>query len=416
VRLLRLCLCKHLKKGLESLPKRNGELGGQSQLRSKCSSDHGFGIRCRSTGTHCLKFSHGQALHGGRCGVWCVQRPWRHGRDGSPIGSIRPARNNVLANMATNVAFHPLYVIVPAYVADRVALPLGQAARCAHSAQLSSRPRPRDERRKSKPLALAPRTRSTLYPIITAAFTCSGMISMMMRCTPRHVGMAVAAPVPLRRVATVVSPSRRATSPMVVGEGTTKRVDGPPANLQELEASLTELRKAHPGAIIERYLDRVPRIADDVLLCAGAAVVGDVRLAEGASVWYGSVLRGDMNFIEIGAHSNIQDGTVVHLGDNNPTVIAEHVVVGHRAVLHGCTIERHCLIGMQATVLDGATIGEGSIVGAGAIVSAGAIIPPLSLVLGVPGKVVKTLPAEKANTHRMLAEKYARLAHNYRHG
>ena len=133
--MLRLCLCKHLKKGLESLPKRNGELRGQSQLRSKCSSDHGFGIRCRSTGTHCLKFSHGQALHGGWCGVWCVQRPWRHGRDGSPIGSIRPARNNVLANMATNVAFHPLYVIVPAYVADRVALPLGQAARCAHSAQ-----------------------------------------------------------------------------------------------------------------------------------------------------------------------------------------------------------------------------------------------------------------------------------------
>lgn len=203
---------------------------------------------------------------------------------------------------------------------------------------------------------------------------------------------------------------------MVVGEGTTKQVDGPPSNLQDLESALEKLRRAHPGAIIERYLDRVPRIADDALLCTGSAIIGDVRVGEGASVWYASVLRGDMNYIEIGAHSNIQDGTVVHLGDSDPTIIAEHVVVGHRAVLHGCTIERHCLIGMQATVLDGATVGEGSIVGAGAIVSAGAIIPPMSLVLGVPGKVVKTLPVEKADTNRMLAEKYSRLAYNYRRG
>ena len=212
------------------------------------------------------------------------------------------------------------------------------------------------------------------------------------------------------------SPVRRPTKPMVVGEGTTQRVHARPANLGELEAELGRLREAHPGAIVGRYLDRIPKIADDALVCAGAAVVGDVRIAEGASVWYGCVLRGDMNYIEIGAHSNIQDGTVVHLGDNDATIVAEHVVVGHRAVLHGCTIEKHCLIGMQATVLDGATIGAGSIVGAGAIVSAGAVIPPLSLVLGVPAKVVKTLPPEKEDAHRMLAEKYARLAHNYRNG
>jgi carbonic anhydrase/acetyltransferase-like protein (isoleucine patch superfamily) len=120
--------------------------------------------------------------------------------------------------------------------------------------------------------------------------------------------------------------------------------------------------------------------------------------------------------IAIGAHSNIQDGTVIHLGDNDATVIGEHVVVGHRAVLHGCTIERCCLIGMQATVLDGAVVGEGSIIGAGAIVSAGSVIPPHSLVLGVPGKVVKELPPEKSQAHKMLAEKYARLAHNYQRG
>lgn len=210
--------------------------------------------------------------------------------------------------------------------------------------------------------------------------------------------------------------ARRPTTPMVVGEGTVPRVYAQPAHVYSLERALTELRLQHPGAIIERYLDRVPSIADDALVCTGAAVVGDVRIAEGASVWYGCVLRGDMNYIELGAHSNVQDGTVVHLGDNDPTVVGEHAVVGHRAVLHGCTIEPHCLIGMQATVLDGAVIGRGSIVGAGCIVPAGTLVPPNSLVLGLPGKVVKTLDPSKEDHHRKLAEKYSRLAHNYRVG
>ena len=212
------------------------------------------------------------------------------------------------------------------------------------------------------------------------------------------------------------SPVRKAVNTMVVDGGTTPRVQSKPCNLAALDAALSELRAKHPGAIFDRYLERMPSVADDALVCAGAAVVGDVRIAEGASVWYNCVLRGDMNYIELGAYSNIQDGTVVHLGDNDPTVVAEHVVVGHRAVLHGCTIERHSLIGMQATVLDGAVIGQGSIVGAGAIVAAGAVIPPNSLVLGVPGKVVKTLPVDKEDAHRKLAEKYSRLAHNYRVG
>lgn len=212
------------------------------------------------------------------------------------------------------------------------------------------------------------------------------------------------------------APVRRATKPMVVGEHTVVRVHAPPANVAALSAALEQLRGRHPGAIIERYLNRLPAVAADALICAGATVVGDVRIGEGASVWYGAVLRGDMNYIELGAHSNVQDGTVIHLGDNDPTIIGEHVVVGHRAVLHGCTIEPHCLIGMQATVLDGAVIGRGSIVGAGAIVSAGAVIPPASLVLGVPAKVVKSLPPEKEEAHRMLAQKYARLAQNYREG
>ena len=113
---------------------------------------------------------------------------------------------------------------------------------------------------------------------------------------------------------------RKAVKTMVVDGGTTPRVHSKPENLAALDAKLADLRAKHPGAIFDRYLDRTPSVADDALICAGAAVVGDVRIAEGASVWFGCVLRGDMNYIEIGAHSNIQDGTVVHLGDNDPGV------------------------------------------------------------------------------------------------
>ena len=210
------------------------------------------------------------------------------------------------------------------------------------------------------------------------------------------------------------APVRKPVKTMVVGEQTVPLVHSRPDDLAELNLTLDELRTRHPGAIIGRYLDRVPRIASDALICAGAVVVGDVRIGQGASVWYGAVLRGDLNYIEVGSYSNIQDGSVIHLGDNDPTVIGEYVVVGHRAVLHGCTLEDHVLIGMQATVLDGAVVGRGSIIGAGAIVPSGSVIPPLSLVLGMPGKVVKTLAPEKEAVHRKLAEKYARLAANYR--
>ena len=149
----------------------------------------------------------------------------------------------------------------------------------------------------------------------------------------------------LRRLS--ASPERRAVETMVVGEQTVPRAHAPPANLDALNVALDQLRRAHPGAIFDRYLEHVPTVGSDARVCAGAAVVGDVRIGVGASVWYNAVLRADLNYIELGAHSNLQDGTVVHLGNNDPTVIGDHVVVGHRAVLHGCTIEPHCLIGMQ---------------------------------------------------------------------
>lgn len=191
---------------------------------------------------------------------------------------------------------------------------------------------------------------------------------------------------------------------------------GPPVNVADLEAALQALRLRFPGAVLERYLERVPRVAANVRIAAGAAVIGDVRLGEDVSIWYGCVLRGDVNHIEIRERSNVQDGAVVHLGDRNATLVAEEVVIGHRAVVHGCTIGGGTLVGIQATILDDAVIGEGSVIGSCALVTAGAVIPPHSLVVGVPGRVIKTLTAEDEDFHRRLAGKYVRLAHNYRVG
>ncbi|MCX4242904.1 gamma carbonic anhydrase family protein [Paraliomyxa miuraensis] len=193
-------------------------------------------------------------------------------------------------------------------------------------------------------------------------------------------------------------------------------VAGPPDGLEALEARLVALRERWPGVIVGRYLDRVPHVADDAWVAPGAALVGDVRLGAKVSVWFGCVLRGDVNRIEIGAHSNLQDGTVVHLGDDDPTIVGEEVVVGHRAVIHGCTIGGGTLVGIQATILDGVKIGEGCVIGAGALIPAGREIPPRSLVLGTPGKIVRTLTAADEDFHRKLAGKYVRLAHNYRVG
>lgn len=191
---------------------------------------------------------------------------------------------------------------------------------------------------------------------------------------------------------------------------------GPPADLPRLEAELASLRARFPGAVFHRYLDKVPQVAEDALVCEGAVLVGDVRVGPLASVWYGCVLRADLTFISIGARSNVQDGTVIHLGDLDPTVVGEDVVIGHRAVLHGCTIGDACLVGMQATVLDAAVVGRGSVVGAGAIVTAGTEVPPRSLVLGVPARVTKALGEDAEAFHRGVAAKYVRLQTNYRRG
>ncbi|MFL5304972.1 MAG: gamma carbonic anhydrase family protein [Polyangia bacterium] len=190
-------------------------------------------------------------------------------------------------------------------------------------------------------------------------------------------------------------------------------IDGPPANAAELEARLQELRARFPRAIIDRYLASLPLLGARVMVAPGAAVVGDVRLAEDASVWYGCVLRGDLAPVTVGARTNVQDGSVLHVADDGPCVVGADVVVGHRAMLHACRVEDACLIGMQATVLDDAIIGAGSVVGAGAVVTQRTVIPPRSLVLGVPAKVVRTLTADDEAFHRAHAAKYVRLKENY---
>lgn len=193
-------------------------------------------------------------------------------------------------------------------------------------------------------------------------------------------------------------------------------VSGPPESLPTLTARLAALRARFPGAIFDRYLDAVPEAGERVHIAPGAALVGAVHLADDVSIWYGCVLRADVNRIEVGPRSNLQDGTVVHLGDNDPTLVGADVVVGHRAVLHGCTVGDGCLIGIQATLLDGVVLGHGSIVGAGALVTAGTVIPPRSLVLGAPAKVVRTLGDEAEAFHVALAAKYVRLQTNHRVG
>jgi carbonic anhydrase/acetyltransferase-like protein (isoleucine patch superfamily) len=158
-----------------------------------------------------------------------------------------------------------------------------------------------------------------------------------------------------------------------------------------------------------RFLFVQPRIDPTAYVSPHAVVMGDVRLAAHASVWPTAVLRGDINFIEIGEGSNIQDGSIVHLAEDLPVRVGKLVTVGHRAILHACTVGDECLIGMGATILDGAEIGRGSIVGAHALVTKGTQIPPGSLVMGTPAKVVRALHPEEIADIRTWADHYVAL-------
>jgi carbonic anhydrase/acetyltransferase-like protein (isoleucine patch superfamily) len=161
------------------------------------------------------------------------------------------------------------------------------------------------------------------------------------------------------------------------------------------------------------YLAVNPKVGRGVYVAKGATVLGDVTLGDYASVWCNAVLRGDINRITVGHHSNVQDNAVLHLADEYGCILGNYVTVGHNAIVHACTVEDEVLVGMGAVILDGAVIGAQSIIGARALVPQGAQIPPGSMVLGVPGKVVRALSAEERTALRGWAEKYVGVAAYY---
>jgi carbonic anhydrase/acetyltransferase-like protein (isoleucine patch superfamily) len=167
--------------------------------------------------------------------------------------------------------------------------------------------------------------------------------------------------------------------------------------------------------MIAAYAGRAPRLDPTVFVVESATVIGDVVIGPESSIWFGAVVRGDIESIRIGARTNVQDNATIHVvGGKFGTRLGDGVTVGHNAVVHGCTIEDGALVGMGAIVLDGALVGAESLVGAGALVPPGARIPPRSLVLGSPGKVVRPVTDEELERLRSSAANYVGYAQRYR--
>lgn len=170
----------------------------------------------------------------------------------------------------------------------------------------------------------------------------------------------------------------------------------------------------HSVPMTAPFIHRTPQLGEDVFVADTAAVIGDVTLGDGASVWYGASLRGDVHWIEVGAGSNVQDNATVHVSrGTHPCAIGAGVTIGHNAVVHGCTLEDDVLIGMGAIVLDGAIIGAGSLVGAHALVTGDTHIPPGSLVLGSPARVIRPLREDEIDRNRANARHYVRMSRMY---
>ena len=157
---------------------------------------------------------------------------------------------------------------------------------------------------------------------------------------------------------------------------------------------------------LDKFLRKKPKLGQDVYLAKTAVVLGDVTIGAHSSVWYGAVLRGDINRIVVGHHTNIQDNAVLHLADDFACIVGNWVTVGHSAIVHACKVGDEVLVGMGAVILDGAVIGKQSLIGAKAIVTQGMKVPPNSLVLGAPAKVVRKLTKKERARLKWLAEHY----------
>jgi gamma-carbonic anhydrase len=167
--------------------------------------------------------------------------------------------------------------------------------------------------------------------------------------------------------------------------------------------------------IIKSFKDKSPKIHESAFIAENAVIIGDVEIGEGASIWYGCILRGDVNFIRIGAKTNVQDASMIHVSrsENHATILEDEVTIGHSVNLHGCSIEKGSLIGIGATILDGARIGANSLVAAGSLVTPNTIIPPRSFVIGTPARVKRELSEEEIQDLQKFWTNYVKLSEIY---
>lgn len=157
---------------------------------------------------------------------------------------------------------------------------------------------------------------------------------------------------------------------------------------------------------LDKFLGKAPKIGKGVYIAKTATVIGDVTIGAHSSIWYSAVARGDINRIAVGHHSNVQDNAVLHVADDFPCIVGNWVTVGHGAIVHACNVGDEVLVGMGAVILDGAVVGKQSLIGARALITQGTKIPPGSLVLGAPAKVVRALTKQERTGLKWWAEKY----------
>lgn len=173
--------------------------------------------------------------------------------------------------------------------------------------------------------------------------------------------------------------------------------------------------------MIFSYQNRHPKIPKSVFVAKSADLIGDIEIGEDSSIWFGCVIRGDINSIKIGKNTSIQDLSMIHVthytkedkSDGCPTYVGDNVTVGHKVMLHGCTIGNACLIGMSSTILDGAVIGQESLVGAGSLVTQNKIFPPRSLIMGSPAKVIRELTEKEVESLYQSAKNYVEFKNSY---
>ncbi|WP_417900215.1 gamma carbonic anhydrase family protein [Bacillus haimaensis] len=165
--------------------------------------------------------------------------------------------------------------------------------------------------------------------------------------------------------------------------------------------------------MLYRYGGKEPNVGSSVFVAPGAHIIGDVTIGEESTVWFNAVLRGDEGPISIGKKCSIQDNVTAHLYEGFPLVIEDEVTVGHNAILHGCTVKKRCIIGMGSTILDGAEIGEESIIGANTLIPSGKKIPPRSLVVGSPGKVIREITDKDVELIQLSIDTYVQKGKEY---